>query len=153
VERGGFVGIVRRKLIDDQDPAARPSHASKLADDAVRLRDVVERTVRTGEVEGAVRERQRRAVSLDELGVRQAALSGELEQLGYGVEPDDFPHERCESERECAGSSAHVERALVSAELDELTHLLPEPGGAGVLVCGDSLRGLREAVRHAVLSS
>ena len=118
----------------------------ELGDDALGLRDVMERAVRAREVEGAVGKRQRRPVSLEKLGVRQGPRPGELEQLGHGVEPDDLAHERGEGERERARAGADVERSLVSAQLDEVAHLLREPLRAGVLVLRDALRGAGESV-------
>ena len=59
--------------------------------------------MRAGEVEGGVGERQRSAVALDELRVRQGACPRELEQLGHGIEADDLPHKRREGERQRTG--------------------------------------------------
>ena len=146
VERGGRGRVVRRELVDDEHAAAGPRHPRELGDDALGLRDVMERAVRAREVEGAVGKRQRRPVSLDELGVRQGPRPRELEQLGHGVEPDDLPHERGEGERQRARAGADVESALVSAQLDEVAHLLREPRRAGVLVRRDALRRAGEAV-------
>jgi hypothetical protein len=74
MERGCGAGVVRRELVDDEHVAARPRHPRQLGDDTIGLRDVMERAVRAGEVEGRVGKRQRRSVSLDELRVRQRAL-------------------------------------------------------------------------------
>ena len=146
VERGGRRGVVRRELVDDEDAAAGPRHPRELGDDALGLRDVMERAVRAREVEGAVGKRQRCPVSLEKLGVRHGPRPRELEQLGHGVQPDDLAHEWGEGERERARAGADVESALVSAQLDEVAHLLREPLRAGVLVRRDALRRAGEAV-------
>ena len=146
VERGSHRGVVRRELVDDEDAATGPRHPRKLGDDALGLRNVMERAVRAREVEGTVGKRQRSPVSLDELGVRKGPRPRELEQLGYGVEPDDFAHERSEGERQRARAGADVEGALVSAQFDKTAHLLREPLRAGVLVLRDALGRPGEAV-------
>src|SRR6266566_3368559 len=153
VEDCGLARVVRRELIDDQDAAAWPSHPRELGDDALGLRDVMERAVRAAEVEGGVGKGQRRPVSLDELRVGQAALSRELEQLWHAIEPDDLPHERPEGERQRTGAGADIEGSLVSAWPDELAHLLRESRRARVLPRRNALCGTGEAVSHSGLSS
>ena len=150
MERGGLERVVGRELVDDEHVAAGPGHPRELGDHALGLRDVMERAVRAGEVEGGVRERQCRPVSLDELGVRPAARPRELEQLGNGIEPDDLAHERREGESQRAGAGADVERALVAARLDEVAHLLREPRRARVLTRRDALGRAGEAVSSAI---
>ena len=63
----------RRGVLQRQLPILRAHYQHK--------RDVMERAVRAGEVEGCVGKGQRRPVSLDEPCVRQAALSRVREQL------------------------------------------------------------------------
>ena len=138
--------IVGRELVDDEHAAAGPCHPRELGDEALGLRDVMERALRAGEIEGAVGEGQRRPVSLDELGVRQRACPRELEQLGHGVEPHDLPHQRSESEGQRTGAGADVERALVAAWPDEVANLLRQSRRAGVLARRDAVRGASEAV-------
>ena len=153
MERGGRGRVVGRELVDDEHVPSGPRHPRELGDHALGLRDVMERAVRAGEVEGGVRERERRPVSLDELGVREASGPRELEQLGHRVEADDLAHERRKCEGQRAGARADVESALVAARLDEVAHLLREPRRAGVLTCRDALRRAGEAVSVAGLSS
>ena len=102
--------------------------------------------MRAGKVEGAGRERERRAVSLDELGIRLRACPRELEQLGDGIEADDLPHQRREREGERTGSGADVEGALVAARLDEVAHRCREPLRARILQRRDAIRRTSEAV-------
>jgi hypothetical protein len=130
-----------------------PRHPSEPGDHALGLCDVMESAVGAAEVEGVVRERERRSISFDELGVREASGSRELEQLGNGVEANDLAHERrkCESQR--PGASANVESALVAARLDEVAHLLREPHRTGILTCSYALRRAGEAVSVGGLSS
>ena len=65
--------VIRRELVDDEHVAAGPGHPSELGNDPLGSRDVMERAMRAGEVEGGVQKRQRRPVSLDELRVRPGA--------------------------------------------------------------------------------
>jgi hypothetical protein len=146
VERSSCSGIVGRELVDDEHLAAVAGHPRQLGHYAVGSGDVMERPVGAREVEGAVGEGQRRPVSLDELGVRKAALARELEQLGHRVEADDLAHERRQSERESAGAGAEVERAFFAGRRDEVGDLCREPLGAAVLMGGDTLGRAGESV-------
>jgi hypothetical protein len=146
VKRGGRGRIVGRELVDDEHVPSGPRHPRELGDHALGLRDVMERAVCAAEVEGGVRERERGSISLDELGVREASGSRELEQLGNGVEANDLAHERRKRESQRPGARADVESALVAARLDEVANLLREPCGAGVLTCSYALRRAGEAV-------
>jgi len=146
VQQSGLGRIVGRELVDDEHAASSSRHPGELRNDEIGPRDVMERAVRAGEVEVTARERQRRPVSLDELGVRQCPRPRELEQLRHRVEPDDLAHERGEGERQRARAGADVERSLVPAQFDEIAHLLREPLRAGVLVLRDAFRRAGEAL-------
>jgi hypothetical protein len=76
-----------------------------------------------------------------------------LEQLRDRIDPDDPTHERCERERQGAGSGADVEGTLVAARNDELAHLLREPRSAAILPRGESLRRARETVSRRRLDA
>jgi hypothetical protein len=106
----------------------------------------MERAVRTDEVEGRIRKRQSRPVSLDEIRIRQGARPRKLEELGHRVEPDYLAHERREGERERAGAGADVERALVSPRLGEIAHLFGKACRASVLPRRDALGRTGEAL-------
>ena len=153
VEHGGRSRIVGRELVDDEHVPSGPRHPRELGNHALGLRDVMERAMRSGEVEGGVRERERSAISLDELGVREASGSRELEQLWNRVEAHDLVHERRKREGQRPGARADVESSLVAARLHEVAHLLGEPRRTGGLTCGYALRRAGEAVSVAGLSS
>jgi hypothetical protein len=146
VERGGRGRVVGRELVDDEHVPSGARYARELGNHALGLRDVMERAVRSGEVEGGVRERQRSSISLDELGVREASGSRELEQLGDRIEAHDLAHERRKCEGQRPDARADVESALVAARLREVAHLLGEPRRTGVLTCSDALRRAGETV-------
>ena len=76
VERGGRDRVVRARA-GRRRARVRPDCVTRASSATTQLgpRDVMERPVRAGEVEAAVRERERRPVSLDELGVRARARS------------------------------------------------------------------------------
>ena len=146
VQRRGSRRVFRGELVDDEHVASGVRHPRELGDDALGLRDVMERPMRAGQIEGAVRERQLCAVSLDELRVGAGAFPRKLEQLGHGVEADDLPHERREGEGQSTGARADVERSLVSSRLDEVAHLFREALGARILQCGNAIGRPSEAV-------
>jgi hypothetical protein len=146
VERDGLGRVVRCELIHDEHAAAAPRHAGEPGDDAIGPGHVVERAVRADEIEGAVGERQRGSVPLEELRVRESARPRELDELRHRIEPDDLTHERRQRERQRADPGADVEGALVAARLGELAHLLRELRRAGVLPRCDALGRPRKAV-------
>ncbi len=98
------------------------------------------------EVELGARESQRFTVSCDEPGVRQRAVPRELEQLRDAVDPDHLAHERRERKRERAGSRTDVESSFVAARPDEVAYRLREPRRAVVLMRGETLCRVREAL-------
>jgi hypothetical protein len=146
VHQGGLHGIVWRELVADEHLPAVPRHPGHLGDDEIGPGDVMKRPVRAGQVEGAVGERQRRPVALDELRVRQGTFAREREQLTHRVEADDLPHERREGERERAGTGADVQCALLAGRPEKVGDLRRESFGATVLASGDALGRAREAV-------
>ena len=148
VEHGGRILVAGRQLVDDEHLTVDARDTRHLGDDEVGPLDVMERAMRSCEVECAVREREGRPVALDELGVRERPSAGECEQLRHRIEPDDLPHEGRQGERERAGAAADVERALVPAWVDELAHLRCELRCTSVLTRRDPLGRAREPVSH-----
>ena len=136
-------GIDEAELVDDENPAAGARHPRELGDDQLRPASVMEDAHAPGDVERAVRERQRRCISDDQLAVRRRELVAGLDELGREIDPDDAPDERRQREGESPGATAAVERALGPRERrEQLLHAIPQPIGALLLH--------RDAISHAV---
>lgn len=148
VQQSGLGRIVGRELVDDEHAASSSRHPGELRNDEIGPRDVMERAVRAGEVEVTARERQRRPVSLDELGVRRRALTSELEELRHPVEADDLSHEWRKGDRQRTGAGADVESTLGAVRPDEVAHLFREARRTGVLPRSDAFSRAGEAISH-----
>ncbi len=146
VQRGRLAGIVGGELVDDEHVAARPRHSCKLGDDALGPCNVMERAVRSRQVELGGREPQRLSVSFDEPRIRQGARPRQRDELRHRVDTHDLAHEWSERERERAGSGADVERAAAGVRPDEVAHLTCEELGTAILAGGNALRRARESL-------
>src|SRR5207247_966400 len=107
-----------------EDTSTRRSDPSKLRDGRLRVRNVMQRAPRAGEIERARLERKVRRVSLHERDVCRRVLAGPVEQLGNDVHAHDLTDERRERERERARTGPAVDRTLVSIRRDEGAELL-----------------------------
>ena len=114
IVRHPFEGVGRGQLIDQEDPAAGPCHASELRDQELGSGDVVKRSRAGRKVECPLLEGQREHVSLDEGDVFPASReqSRLREKLRHEIDRDDFARVRGKPERQGAGSCAGVQDAF-----------------------------------------
>ena len=139
--------IDRRDLVDDEQRAAEARDPRELRQGELGPGDVVQDVAHPGQVERAVRERERRHVALDEADVAAGLepLAPLLEQLGHELDGDDLADERGESEREGARAGAGVERPLLAGQREEVADACSEVLGTGVRTPPDRGSSLAEA--------
>ena len=124
--------------------------ASELGNGRLRMRDVMERAPRAGEIERAGLERKLRRIPLDERDVVRRPFARPLEQLGDDVDADDLADERRQRECKRARAGPAVERALVSTRSHEGAKLLAHRLDLLLGVSRDALGRCTEARAHVV---
>ncbi len=126
VEEGVEVGIVGRHLVVEQEAPTRLEHACDLADERVRVGEMMRRDATRDQIEARGLERQRLCRRLDEGDVGGAALRGErlreLEHARCEIAGHDLRDVRCERECGVPRAGGDVEHPLAPAgrrEFDE----------------------------------